>query len=78
MIWPSLFSSGRSGEGEETFCSPGSVAFQWDLEPVVWLAEGVQRPPIPQPQQGTAGRPKRKDEFHLAEVHDYYSHTEQC
>ena len=69
------------GKGKRRFAPQGvwrSSGHAEDLEPVVWLAEGVQRPPIPQPQQGTAGRPKRKDEFHLAEVHDYYSHTEQC
>ena len=59
------------GKGKRRFAPQGvwrSSSHTEDVEPVVWLAEGVQRPPIPQPQQQTAGRPRRKDEYHLAEV----------
>ena len=41
-----------------------------DVEPVVWLPEGVQRPPIPEFEQSSgADKPKRRDEFHLAKVY---------
>ena len=40
-----------------------------DVEPMVWLPGAVQRPPIPEPRQGSAtSRARQKDEFHLAEV----------
>lgn len=40
-----------------------------DVEPTVWLPGAVQRPPIPEPRQGSAAsKARQKDEFHLAEV----------
>ena len=60
------------GKGRRRFAPRGvwrSGGRAEEAEPVVLLAEGGQRPPIPQPQLGKAApRPRRKDEFHLAEV----------
>jgi intron-binding protein aquarius len=73
-VYGSWAPEGR-GKGKRRFAPQGvwrSSGHGQDAEPVVWLAEGPQRPPIPRPQRqepagsGRAGR--RKDEFHLAEL----------
>ena len=61
------------GKGKRRFAPQGvwrSGSHAQEVEPVVWLAEGGQRPPIPRPQQGPSGtrHSRRKDEYHLAEV----------
>lgn len=50
-----------------------------DVEPMVWLPGAVQRPPIPEPRQGSAAsKARQKDEFHLAEVGLYTLNSTVC
>lgn len=70
-FWSFAVAREGRGKGKRRFAPKGvwrSSSHAEDVEPMVMLPEGVQRPPIPQPQEKMLGRPKRKDEYHLAEV----------
>ena len=60
------------GKGKRRFAPQGvwrsSGGSGQDVEPMVWLGEGLQRPPIPQPEKVAPEAKRRKDEYHLAEV----------
>lgn len=69
-FWSFAVAREGRGKGKRRFAPKGvwrSSSHAEDVEPMVMLPGGMQRPPIPQPQE-EVGRPKRKDEYHLAEV----------
>lgn len=69
-FWSFAVAREGRGKGKRRFAPKGvwrSSGHVEDVEPMVMLPEGMERPPIPQPQE-MLGRPKRKDEYHLAEV----------